>query len=77
MENRKDFEKKILKKFDRAIEKFDRAIELLESILVVSGANAHIKKHELRKIAGVATNRVTEITRSIKESKPPKDTKST
>lgn len=69
MKNKKeDFEEKILAKLDIIA-------ELLENLLILQGGIAGIKKQELRKIAGTGMNRVTKITRFIKEPKPSKETK--
>ena len=69
MKNKKeDLEEKMLTKLDVVA-------ELLENLLILQGGIAGIKKQELRKIAGVGMNRVTKITRFIKESKIPKETK--
>ncbi len=69
MKNKKeDLEEKILAKLDIVA-------GLLENLLILQGGIAGIKKQELRKIAGVGMNRVTKITRFIKEPKIPKKTK--
>ncbi len=60
---------------ERILAKLDIVAELLENLLILQGGIAGIKKQELRKIAGVGMNRVTKITRFIKEPKIPKETK--
>ena len=60
---------------DNLIRKLDSITELLENLIILQGASVGIKKQELRKIAGVGMNRVTSISRFVKEPKLSKDIK--
>jgi len=58
------------------IKKLNMAIELIGKLLIISGASMGIKKHDLRKIAGVGMSQVTNITRHIKSHKQSNNNKS-
>jgi len=47
--------------------RLDRIIHLLEDIFILQATNAGIKNAELRKIRGVAMDRITRITRQLEK----------
>ncbi len=50
----------------KVLKKIDIIISLLENILILQSSKMGINKQEIRRIAGVAMNKVTDVTKSLK-----------